>query len=204
MKVFDKNYDMSTVFIVHGYQASPEKHWFPWLSHKIQSVGAACEIVHLEDADAPNYAVWKECLHMQIAPLDENSIVIAHSLGCISTLDFLSDALKNKKLKALFLVSPFKEPLSSLPELNTFIQQCKIDEFIIRTTIQKRFVFLSNNDSYVGAPMSIRLGQAIHAQLVEVKFAGHFMQEDGFTEFPQLWDKLALLLEIPVSSTEVQ
>lgn len=185
---------MNTIFIIHGYQASPNKHWFPWLADKIQAVGAVCEIIHLEDADAPHYAVWKECLHMQVSPLDEHSIVIAHSLGCISTLDFLSDALKTKKIKALFLVSPFKDPLPSLPELNEFIRHTQMDEFVIHTAIQKRFVFLSNNDPYVIAPMSIRLGQAIHAQLVEVKSAGHFMQENGFTQFPQLWDKLSPLI----------
>lgn len=192
---------MKTVFVVHGYQASPEKHWFPWLSQKIQAVGAACEIIHLEDPDIPNYAVWKECLHMQVAPLDENSIIVAHSLGCISALDFLSQALKGKKIKAIFLISPFKDPLSSLPELNGFIQHTKIDEFVIQTGIQKRFVFISNNDPYVAPPMSIRLGQVIHAQLVEVKYAGHFMQEDGFIEFPQLWNKLELLLDQPVVSS---
>lgn len=188
---------MNTVFVVHGYRSAPENHWFPWLAQKIQSVGATCEIVHLEDADTPNYAVWKECLHMQISPLDENSIVIAHSLGCLSSLDFLSEALKTKKIKAIFLIAPFKALLPALPELNEFIQQAKIDEFVIHTAIQKRFVFLSNNDPYVAAQLSIRLGQAIHAQLVEVPSAGHFMQDNGFTEFPQLWDKLSPLIAIP-------
>ena len=185
---------MNTVFIVHGYRAAPENHWFPWLSQQIQAVGAACEIVHLEDSSAPQYEVWKECLHMQISPLDENSIVVAHSLGCLSSLDFLSEALKGKKLKAIFLIAPFQAPLRALPELKGFIQQSKIDEHVIRTAIQKRFVFLSNDDAYVAAPESIRLGFAIHAQMVEVKDAGHFMQDEGFTEFPELWEKLSNLL----------
>lgn len=189
-----KNDDMNTVFIVHGYRTAPQNHWFPWLAQKIQSVGAACEIVHLEDSSAPQYEVWKECLHMQISPLDENSIVVAHSLGCLSSLDFLSEALKGKKLKAIFLIAPFKESLPALPELNGFIQQAKIDEHVIRTAIQKRFIFLSNNDPYVTAPESIRLGFAIHAQMVEIKSAGHFMQDDGFVEFSELWEKLNHLL----------
>ncbi|OTG94122.1 RBBP9/YdeN family alpha/beta hydrolase [Acinetobacter sp. ANC 3832] len=182
------------VFIVHGYQASPEKHWFPWLAKKVQDTGSSCEIVHLEDANQPQYAEWKQGLEIQISPLNEQSIVIAHSLGCLSVLDFLSQALNGRSLKAIFLIAPFNERIASLPELNLFIDQANIQDGMIRSHIQQRYLFLSNDDPFVPAPMSIRLGHLLNAQMVEVKGAKHFMAEDGVKEFPQLWERLQPLL----------
>ncbi|WP_445115037.1 RBBP9/YdeN family alpha/beta hydrolase [Acinetobacter sp. WZC-1] len=182
------------VLIVHGYQAAPEKHWFPWIAEKIQQMGAVCEIVHLEEPEHPEYPVWKECLEIQLAPLNDDSIIIAHSLGCISTLDYLSQALQGRSLKAIFLIAGFYEKLAALPELDAFIDHTYIQDTVIRSRIRQRWLFLSSNDPVVPAPLSIRLGHLINAQMVEIRDAGHFTQDDGWLEFPQLWEQLQPLL----------
>ena len=122
-------------------------------------------------------------------------IIVTHSLGGITSLGFLSEVLAGRKLFALFLIAGFKNKLPALPELNTFIEQIKIDDEILRLAIGHRFIFFSNNDPFVPAPFCIQLGHLMNAQMKEVKNAGHFMASDGFSEFPQLWDTLSVLLK---------
>ena len=185
---------MRRFYIVHGYQASADDHWFPWLSKKIIESGGSYEVLNLTNSQNPHYETWKTCLENQIKNLDEQTVIIAHSLGCLITLDYLSQALKQQRLGAIFLIAPFKQKLGSLPELNQFILSCKVDDALIRSHIDKRMIFLSNNDPYVPAPFSIQLGHLLNAQMHEIKNAGHFMAHEGFLEFPQLWEKIQQML----------
>ena len=190
------------IFIIHGYQSSPEQHWFPWLAEKIKQMGSQCEIVNLQDSDQPDFATWRQNLEAQVHPLNEQTIIIAHSLGCISVLDYLSEALNGRLIKAIFMVAGFNEKLTALPELNQFVQQAKLNDALLRFRIQQRYSLFSCNDPFVPAPLSIRFGQLLNAQMIEVKKAGHFMQSDGLSEFPQLWEKLEKLL-VEQSVTQV-
>ena len=190
------------VFIIHGYQSSPEQHWFPWLATKIEQMGSQCEIVHLQGSDQPDFATWRQNLEAQVHPLNEQTIIVAHSLGCLSVLDYLSEALNGRLIKAIFMVAGFNEKLTALPELNQFVQQAKLNDALLRFRIQQRYSLFSCNDPFVPAPLSIRFGQLLNAQMIEVKKAGHFIQSDGLSEFPQLWEKLEKLL-VEQSVTQV-
>lgn len=185
---------MKKVFIVPGYQASPDQHWFPWLFEKIKNEGAECDFIRISSATQPDFNVWKTAIQQQLTSLNQDTIIVAHSLGCMSVLDYLSHSNDGHQLKALFCISGFYDDLTTLPELNGFIKQAKIQDAKVRHSTQQRYVFLSSNDQVVPAPLTIRFGHLINAQMIEVKDAGHFMQEDGFHEFPQLWDRLKLLL----------
>ena len=86
--------------------------------------------------------------------------------------------------------------------MNQFVQQAKLNDALLRFRIQQRYSLFSCNDPFVPAPLSIRFGQLLNAQMIEVKKAGHFIQSDGLSEFPQLWEKLEKLL-VEQSVTQV-
>lgn len=154
----------------------------------------------MADSSHPDSEIWQECLSAQCTVLNENTIIVAHSLGCVSSLSFLSKVLKNTSIAAGIFVSGFTEQLKAIPELDHFISQQTLDDKLLRQHIFRRYVFLSSNDPFVPPPLSIRLGQRLNAQLFEIKQAGHFMQEDGYAAFPQLWEVLrSLLSELQVT-----
>ncbi|MBJ9986615.1 serine hydrolase family protein [Acinetobacter sp. S40] len=185
---------MKHVYIIHGYQAVPEDHWFPWLEQHILQTGAIAERVFLADSAHPDADVWQECLSAQCTVLNENTIIVAHSLGCVSSLNFLSKVLQKSSIGAGIFVSGFTEKLNAIPELDQFMESQTLDDKLLRQHILRRYVLLSSNDPFVSPPLTIRLGQRLNAQILEIKQAGHFMQEDGYTAFPQLWDVLRPLL----------
>lgn len=185
---------MKHVYIIHGFKAVPEDHWFEWLEQHIQQAGATAERVFLADSAHPDPEVWQACLSAQCSVLTENTIIVAHSLGCISSLSFLSKALQNTTIAAGIFVSGFTEKLKAIPELDDFIEAQTLDDKLLRQKILRRYVLLSSNDPLVPPPLTIRLGQRLNAQILEIKQAGHFMQEDGYAAFPQLWDVLRPLV----------
>ncbi len=96
------------VYIVHGDQESPNDHWFPWLSQQVQHSGHLARRLILPDANAPNFQIWQQSLQMKMPKLDPESIIVAHSLGCLASLHFLTQALSHTQIKGLILVAGLK------------------------------------------------------------------------------------------------
>ncbi len=182
------------VYIIHGDQASANDHWFPWLSRKIQHAGHQARRLILPDSSSPNFQSWQAAIQLQIPRLDPESIIVAHGLGCLASLHFLSQALNQTQMRGLILVAGFKDKLTALPELDGFIRQAKLDMTILQKQIVTRFLLFSCNDPYVSPPKAVLLGHYLNAQMQEVKHAGHFMHSDGFDEFHQLWAVLNPML----------
>jgi hypothetical protein len=56
----------------------------------------------------PNYTVWKAALAEEIAGLDDDVILIGHSVGGTILINALAEAPPNRKLAAVFLIAaPF-------------------------------------------------------------------------------------------------
>ena len=184
------------IYIVHGYQASPNDHWFPWLSKRLNDAGHISKRVVLAESEQPNFEYWQKFLSLQMSRLDENTIIVAHSLGCLTTLHYLSTYFEvhKSKIKAGIFVAGFMSPLKAILELNDFIQKAKLNRLVLVKGMPLSVCLLSSNDPYVPPPLTLQLSNLIQAQNIEVKNAGHFMAQDGYIEFEQLWETLQPLL----------
>lgn len=185
------------IYIVHGYQASPNHHWFPWLSQQLTQMDSQFVVKRLvlPHSDAPDFEEWQQALALQMSALNENTIIIAHSLGCLATLHYLSIQLRERRIKAIFCIAGFKAPLKALPELDFFITHAKLDSGVLHSHIASRVVIFSSNDPVVPPPLALTFGHFLSAQVQEVKRAGHFMRENGYTEFEFLLNNLKPLLQ---------
>ncbi|MGE8540792.1 RBBP9/YdeN family alpha/beta hydrolase [Acinetobacter sp. ANC 3813] len=190
------NVKQKKVYIVHGYLASPNDHWFPWLSRKVQQAGYLSKRVMLPESSQPDFEMWQQSLALQIPHLDEDTIIVAHSLGCIATLHYLNERFKTeaKEIKAGIFAAGFKAPLKVFPELDSFIAKAKLDSAKLQKYMPLAFCLLSSNDAIVPPPLTLQLGHVLNAQSFEVKNAGHFMAEDGYEQFQEIWELLKPLL----------
>lgn len=183
-----------TVFIVHGEHASPEDHWFAWLAQRVKAMHGVAKLVFLPDADVPEFDLWQQALDMQMSDLNEHSIVVAHSLGCLAAAHYLSQHLNHQKIEAFICVAGFKSVLPHKPQFNPFILQAKLESRVLHRKITHRIALFSNNDPIVPPPLALQFGHFMNAQLQEVKQAGHFTQQDGFSEFALLQQILQPLM----------
>ena len=53
---------MKRAFIIHGYGATPEDHWFSWLAQQLQAAGVATAIPALPDPEQPDFDRWQAAL----------------------------------------------------------------------------------------------------------------------------------------------
>ena len=67
-------------------------------SGKAQQEHVSLKVLRLDPSTTPKLEVWEQQMREQIDRIDENSIFIAHSLGCLAALHYLSRELKIREL----------------------------------------------------------------------------------------------------------
>ena len=199
---------MKNAILIHGWNTKAEyydttrptasnDHWFPWLSRKLQLAGHFSKRVMLAQSSQPDFEAWQKFLALQIPELDEDTIIVAHSLGCLAALHYLNQRFQaaGGSIKAGIFAAGFKAPLPGAPELNPFIHQARLDSAALQHHMPLAFSLLSSNDPVVPPPLTLQLGHFLNAQTYEVKQAGHFMRGDGYAEFHEVWELIKPLLD---------
>lgn len=174
--------------IIHGYDASPDKHWFSWLAAQLEVAGYQTKIPAMPDLKPPQATAWQEEAGAAIGIPDQHTIVVAHSLGCLTTLRYLSNLPGQWQLGALVLVAGFVEEFPKLPELAEFIGQqpqagCGLAT--IKKRVGKILVLRSDFDPIVPVHLTSNLAELLEANEVVVPSAGHFLDREGVTTLPQ-------------------
>ncbi|OOH90907.1 esterase [Pasteurellaceae bacterium 15-036681] len=169
---------MAKVYIVHGYGANPEKHWFPWLEKELTQLGIECQRLAMPDTDNPNASKWIEHLEQNVI-VDEQTVIVAHSLGCIASLNFLA---KNFERPAgAVLVSGFHQPIEHLSELTPFTNIYAVQPPLMPF---KSYVVAALDDEVVPHQHSDALAQQLKADYIRLPTGGHFLDREGCTELP--------------------
>jgi uncharacterized protein len=183
------------VYIIHGYMAHPENHWFPWLKNNLDAIGVETDILLMPDSSNPKVNEWISFLQKTIHRHDERTFFVAHSLGCITLLRYLNIMDTMDRIGGMILVSGFAESLPLHPELDEFTDT-HIDYRAIMGIAPKRSVIVSDNDLIVPPELTITFCSKLNASLVEVKGGGHFMGSEGFYELPAVWEQLKQMLGV--------
>lgn len=182
------------VYIVHGFDASPAHHWFPWLKQALEARGHTASGIALPSSHAPTPEAWLQALQAQAGALDRQTYFVAHSLGCISVLRHLERTPAGTAIGGYVLVSGFNLPLEVLPQLALFAKpDLKVRKLAAMAAF--RSVVASANDAGVPAHLSEALAKDLQARYVVVEHGGHFLASEGFTEFPLLLDELERALQ---------
>jgi len=169
--------------------AGPTVHWFAWLKDEIGQEGGSAKILSMPNSDDPNPALWVRTLRMEIGPLDENTFIVAHSLGTVASMRYLQE-YPDARIGGLILVSGFDQRLSNIPELDRFMDWQPIDHSTIRHMTAHCAVITAKDDEIVAPELSVALARSLDADLIELDRGGHFLGSNGFDTFPQVWQKL--------------
>lgn len=176
--------------ILHGYTAAPESHWFPWLSEVFSPLGVEVEIPALPQSQAPRLQPWVSAAREAIGEVDEDLVVLGHSLGCITALHALAEAPRSARLGGLVMVSGFAAPLATLPELDAFTERVP-DLEGIAPRVRHRSVITAEDDEIVPAEASARLAERLDAELETLSDGGHFLDREGHLTLPSARRRIA-------------
>jgi len=79
--------------VIHGYGATPADHWFGWLADRLVAVGVPTTVPALPAPESPEPLPWQQRVAATVGVPDEGSVVVAHSLGCVTVLRHLAATL---------------------------------------------------------------------------------------------------------------
>ena len=109
---------MVNIFIIHGTGGNPQGNWFPWLKEELEKLGHKVFVPKFPTPENQSLENWLKVFEEYKQYLDENTIVIGHSLGPAFILNILEK--QEKPIKAAFLVAGFTGLLNNpqFDELN--------------------------------------------------------------------------------------
>ncbi|MEK9146618.1 MAG: alpha/beta hydrolase [Patescibacteria group bacterium] len=192
---------MKRVFIVHGWEGSPEEGWFPWLKRELESYGFAVTVPAMPDPANPLIDKWVSYLKSKTGQPNRDTFFVGHSIGCQTILRLIEK--ENSKIGKVVLVAPWiflsdaaiedqesKEIAS--PWLTIPINFEKIKENATYTAI------FSTNDPYVPLDSNRRVFEnRLGAEIIIEENKKHFSGKDGVDQLPSA---LNAILEISKSS----
>lgn len=144
----------------------------------------------MPDSNDPHLEPWIKHLHNNITNIDENTIFVGHSLGCVTVLRYIPE--KNIKIKGAIFVSGFinENPMKVQTEgLNEFVDGT-LDIVKIKSLIPLRTVITAIDDDIVPTKATQKLSEILDAHLIILKSGKHFIARDGFIDFPILLNEI--------------
>jgi len=179
------------VVIIHGWADKPERGWLGWLAMQLRERGYEVSNPAMPNAKKPSITEWVETVRQTVGTLDENTILVGHSLGTYVLLRYLSEYSQSDKAKALILVSGF---LSVKPHNDTSNTE-KIDHKkyfspapdlkLVQDKATEIYHIYSDDDTMVEPARSKELVYLLGGYPLELHSMGHFLSRD-LTEFPEL------------------
>lgn len=171
--------------IVHGYLSTPRHHWYKNAGKDLAPYFDDIIIPRMPEPRIPDPAVWLDELKNTVSVPDEKTFFIGHSLGCAAILRYLLSQDTECSVGGAVFVSGFVDPIATIPQVDRFVNKPfdygKIEEILIN-----KIMVYSGDDKVVPPQHSIRLSKLINSKLYSYHNCGHFTQNDGVKEFPQL------------------
>lgn len=184
------NFVKKTAFIIHGTGGHPLENWFPWLKEELEKKDFSVFVPQFPNADKPLLEPWLQELEKYKDKIDNNTIFIAHSIGCLFLLRVL-ERLKTP-VKASFFVAPSVgiKPIKFYEGDYNFSNGFTFNWEKIKSNAGKVVVFHSDNDPYISIDNGKEVAHKLGVELTFVSNAGHFNATAGYTKFELLRDKI--------------
>ncbi|WP_231928198.1 RBBP9/YdeN family alpha/beta hydrolase [Devriesea agamarum] len=175
--------------IFHGYSATPDDHWFGWLAGQLEADGIHTLVPALPNPSDPDPTQWADSVREVLGEPDDRTIVVAHSLGCLAVMRYLSALPGVWRLGTLVLVAGFTDRLPALPELDAFIGDgCDVSG--LAKHIGHLAVIRSDDDPLVPPALTDHVARQFGTSARIVPGAGHFLAADGITKLPSVRDAI--------------
>lgn len=152
-----------TALLIHGFEDDENGQFSPWkdgwIKEKLEDLGYRVIAPDMPNSHHPKRAEWLSFLERYEKDINENTILIGHSLGCATVADFVKKI--GKKIKAAYLIAPASEIMdfnrfkkewrnenSDIDSVENFAKE-KADWNGLRSKSEIVKVILSNNDKYI-------------------------------------------------------
>lgn len=171
----------STVFVA-GYGNSEPEHWQRLWFEKTKNA----HWVEQKDWNSPNRDMWIEELEKTLLNVNYPILIIAHSIGCQTVVEWVEKYYKNQDIIGALFVAPPDTSAESFPKVIVGY----------KNTLQKKLPFnsiciLSSNDPYSSIENAEKLAKLWESEVVHVGKKGHINLASNL----RYWDEGRKILE---------
>lgn len=205
---------MKRVYIFHGWEATSESNWFPWLAAELRKNDFEVTAPNFPNSANPQLEEWLNFVAPGLVPANisrqpqglqlQDSILIGHSLGAPFILrvleKFAAENLEHmsggesikpvyaNRVKAAFLVSAFDRSLG-FSEIDNFVDK-PFNWQKIKNACEKFYIFQGENDPYIPLWIAEEMAKKLNAELIVEPNGDHLNAPAGFLEYPKLLEKI--------------
>lgn len=176
---------MKQAIILQGWYQKTDSNFYPWLRKELENKGYTVFLPDLPTiyTDLPDMA-------KQLAYIEENininneTVIIGHSIGCLLAMR-LAEKLSFGKM---ILIAGWD--FDDLTKEHQLFWPNKINHTKIKENVKEIYCISSDNDPYMTAFTVEAMAKRLDAKFILVHGAGHFTNDFGITEIPQMLELL--------------
>jgi hypothetical protein len=184
---------MSNIIFIHGTGGDGTENWFPWLRKNLEASGHNVLAPRFPTPENQTPATWFEAFKEYNRYINEDTVIVAHSLGGAFLLRLL-ESIDTKILAAFFVsASVGVKPIKYYEGDKPFVGH-PFDWKKIKSNSQNFYVFHSDNDPLVCLGNAEKLSKELGTDLILVPNGGHLNEAAGFLEFDLLYEKIKQVL----------
>ncbi|MFH1236058.1 MAG: alpha/beta fold hydrolase [Parcubacteria group bacterium] len=180
------------IISIHGFNASSQSHFHPWLKEQLQDKGHEVIVPDLPLTAEGELDLTKiiSAMRAQIGLLKSDDIIVAHSLSAFIVLQYLEAVeMVGTPRAVIFVAAPWKVSKQELRRL--FIADLDADVLMWKA---REFVIVhSKDDQLVPFDHAQKLAEAFKGHLVATETDGHFMNE----QHPVLVEVIKQIVDTP-------
>ena len=184
------------VVIIHGTQATPEDHWFPWLAGALRREGVQVLVPRFPTPEGQCLESWKMIFAEEVGELDRYTVLVGHSIGAAFALQLLQASAV--PISGAFLVAGFARQLGNaeFDRLNETFVGVRFNWPAIRQTAKSFKVYNSDNDPYGPLEFGQETADGLGVPLTVIENGGHLNAAAGYRKFELLQNNLREVLAL--------
>ncbi len=184
---------MKKVFIVHGFQGTPDGGWRPWLVKELTKQNISSEALAMPRADNPVCSEWVDEISKHLKINKNNEIyLVGHSLGTTAILRYLESGEAECVYGAVLVSGPSES--NGNTKIESFLNK-GFDFENIKEKCKKFVIIHGDDDPVVSFSNAETLSRELGGELVVVKKGGHLNGSAGWIKLPQCLDALNGMME---------
>lgn len=188
---------MKTAFIIHGFNGDTTYTFGPALKEYLTNIGYEVIMPNFPIRSDASYEKWSKILDEYKHLFNENTIVVAHSIGNPFYIRYIYD--NNLKSKAYISVAGFCDlfTVDGREDLNLAFKDFAINETHInylKESVPNRYSLYSNNDHVIPFNILESFIAKTGSIPVFIEGVGHMGNRDNISRLPQIEEIIELLL----------
>lgn len=188
------------VFLVHGFNATPQNAWYPWLKQELQKRGVDVRAPQMPHPRWPYIHRWTECLAQEVGVCDERTFFIGHSLGGQAIVRYLGALPSNEAAGGAIFVGGFDRLRISWPyRIAAYIYLGRWLLWPINWAEAKKrakhfCAVFSDDDGWVQEENSSCFKEKLRAKVRVLHGYGHFTGDEGIFSVPEVLEEMMRMI----------